>query len=921
MKIQGQEHEPDIYDAEDTGQEVLEEHCQPLKEASAEFDTHDLYRHLSSGQPEPVHVNSSKRTKSEGKLRVFVLPFTHVDPGWLKTFDAYTEDTNKILDNMHNFMTKNPAMKFMWAEFVFFEKWWSKQNDQVKKDVRELVRSGRLELASGSWVMTDEANAYFPVSVDNIVEGHQYLINEFGIHPSVIWSNDPFGYSNSVPYLFSQAGMKRTVINRIHHGLKTHLQGDIGIPFKWRQYFDLSGVSDVWTQVLPYTHYDILNSCGPNAGHCCEFDFKRMTHWSCPGPKPVPITDNNVASKANTLINELKTMSHMYEAPVLLMMHGDDFRFDMIEEWHQHHDNFMPLFDHINKGDQVNISFGTFTDYFNHLEEWYRSNNKEPPTLTGDFFPYRCALGDMWTGYFTTRPFYKRQGRYLHSLIRAADLLSYAARAKVDKDTIKSWNLVLQNARRTLSLFQHHDAITGTSKRHVMDDYSHLLYSASNETKELIEKAQSALSAHGFQMIEFPLNYTQISTKQAVSITSLSSAVLRVFNPLPYAIDDVITVRVDSRNVAVYQDNAPVEAQLEPYISNAQIAQNTYQLAFVARLLPLTTVSFVLKQEANPESTTIAKVFTVASQIDKWKGAMLPNPFAVTEIQPDKFRLTGKSLTTKHDPATGLITEMSTSNGESHKIANSFVAYKNSRGGAYLMRVADKPDPYITGDVARILVAGPVQQSIHLFTQNIYQTISAKNIRGSLANQLSMSVRIDIAKEYNTEVMMRFDVAMDKRADFSDSVGMQLLRRDHFDKLSVQANYYPMPSAAVMENDQQRITIASNLEHGVRFLDTGVEIGIDRMLAQDDGKGLGSSADSLPTDLKPVQMEFKIVLEKSRAAQTNEHFTAHSSAGHLAVQTVLYPPIVLAGVGKYKVSILFTCILKKNAFSSTLFRH
>lgn len=38
MRIQGQEHEPDIYDAEDTGQEVLEEHCQPLKEASAEFD-------------------------------------------------------------------------------------------------------------------------------------------------------------------------------------------------------------------------------------------------------------------------------------------------------------------------------------------------------------------------------------------------------------------------------------------------------------------------------------------------------------------------------------------------------------------------------------------------------------------------------------------------------------------------------------------------------------------------------------------------------------------------------------------------------------------------------------------------------------------------------------------------------------------
>ena len=36
----------------------------------------------------------------------------------------------------------------------------------------------------------------------------------------------------------------------------------------------------------------------------------------------------------------------------------------MIEEWHQHHDNFMPLFDHINKGDQVNIRLNFFLSLF-----------------------------------------------------------------------------------------------------------------------------------------------------------------------------------------------------------------------------------------------------------------------------------------------------------------------------------------------------------------------------------------------------------------------------------------------------------------------------------------------------------------------------------------------------------------------------
>uniref|UniRef100_A0A1I7X6A8 Glyco_hydro_38N domain-containing protein n=1 Tax=Heterorhabditis bacteriophora TaxID=37862 RepID=A0A1I7X6A8_HETBA len=120
---------------------------------------------------------------------------------------------------------------------------------------------------------------------------------EVGVKPSVLWSNDPFGYSNSVSYLFNQAGLKRAVINRIHYDIKKFLQERRAVPFKWRQYFDPSGTSDMLTQVLPYSHYDILNSCGPNPAYCCEFDFKRITHWSCPGQKPQPITPANVKAK------------------------------------------------------------------------------------------------------------------------------------------------------------------------------------------------------------------------------------------------------------------------------------------------------------------------------------------------------------------------------------------------------------------------------------------------------------------------------------------------------------------------------------------------------------------------------------------------------------------------------------------------
>lgn len=41
-----------------------------------------------------------------------------------------------------------------------------------------MISTGQLEIASGSWVMTDEANPYFAVSVDNIIEGQQFVLNE-----------------------------------------------------------------------------------------------------------------------------------------------------------------------------------------------------------------------------------------------------------------------------------------------------------------------------------------------------------------------------------------------------------------------------------------------------------------------------------------------------------------------------------------------------------------------------------------------------------------------------------------------------------------------------------------------------------------------------------------------------------------------
>jgi Alpha mannosidase middle domain len=132
--------------------------------------------------------------------------------------------------------------------------------------------------------------------------------------------------------------------------------------------------------------------------------------------------------------------------------------------------------------DRVNVFYSN-PDYYTEQKklEFTAPSPIEWPTKAGDFFPYSDCPHCFWTGYFTSRAAFKRFERVASSFLMAArqiDAMSLPDEQTLScKDTDSNPLFPLEDA---LGIAQHHDAISGTAKQHVADDYSKKLSGGMN---------------------------------------------------------------------------------------------------------------------------------------------------------------------------------------------------------------------------------------------------------------------------------------------------------------------------------------------------------------------------------------------------------------------------------------------------------
>lgn len=751
--------------------------------------------------------------------------------------------------------------------------------------------------------------------------GHQWCKNNLNYTPVTGWSIDPFGHGSTVPYLLSASGFKGTIIQRIHYAWKQWLAKTQNGDFVWTPNWQLPTPPDsslysppdtrggsLLTHNMPFDIYSIKHSCGPHPFICLNFDFRKIpgeyTEYSI---KAQFINDENIEQKADLLIEQYSRTASLYPHNVALIPLGDDFRYNKEREVEQQYTNYKRLIDYINQHKEryeTDISFGLPRDYFEAINE----RQGKFPSLKGDFFVYSDIFSEgrpaYWSGYYTTRPAYKLLSRELESNLRGLEILFTVAlnRAR-QSNNYNALRIFEKNyekmisARRNLGLFQHHDAITGTSKAQVMRDYGMRLFESLQDAVKLQESTIELLvqsevtNEHGFVLSELEREgFQKPSRKSAILVAAGNeSSDFVVYNSLAQERLEVVAIRTKVPNVEIRDGNGKLmEIQVNPVwnitdtldsiglpIGNGdaakiRVSESLFEVLFVTRLPALSLVTFSIKQ-TDVYKSRMATLYCNDCKDDEKKTA-----FEVRNQQPGDVQLENHIMRLLFDGQSGFLkTVTKKSMGKAIQCAIKFGAYRSAQfhSGAYLFKVdreqkspeEDVLEQY-SADVKILITSGPVASDVTaIYGPFLAHTVRIYNTKTALDRAIYIENDIDFEpppKNRETEMYMRIvtDIENGDVPEFhSDQNSFQYQRRVKVPSIGVEGNYFPITSAAFIQDERMRLTLMTTHAQGAASLEPGqLEVMVDRRTLYDDYRGMGEGV----VDSRLTRHNFWMLLEQ-----------------------------------------------------------
>ncbi|XP_078285445.1 lysosomal alpha-mannosidase [Rhinoraja longicauda] len=793
---------------------------------------------LGVGEPSPSCGYQACPAVNSRMLNVHLVPHTHDDVGWLKTVDQYyyggrmeiqRAGVQYILDSVIEQLQADPTKRFIYVEIAFFYRWWKQQTEATKKVVTQLVNEGRLEFVNGGWCMNDEATTHYSSIIDQMTLGFQFLNNTFGEcgRPRVAWHIDPFGHSREQASLFAQMGFDGFFFGRLDYQDKNAREYSREMELVWRGSVNLPKPSaDLFTGVLPNGYNPPLTLCWDVL--CSDEPIKDDKE----------LDEYNVNEKVSYFLQVARDQAKHYKTNHIIMTMGSDFQYLDANMWYK---NLDKLIKYVNaaqtSGSDVNVFYSTPSCYLHELNK----ANLSWSVKTDDFLPYADGPHQFWTGFYTSRPALKFYERMSNNFLQICNQLEVLASDQARQGPYGEGNSFV--LKRAMGVAQHHDAVSGTEKQHVADDYAKRLAQGWDSCQVLINNALSHLSR---SKQDFDI-CTNLNISVCPRIEETSNFTVTLYNPLARSVRTYVRLPVNGTHYIVTDpEGSSVLSQLVP-VSNFTVALRQgrgfagHELVFEAWVPPLGFSTY--RASRKPADSVIRRLV--------W-------PSIGFQDRPlDAIVIENEYLRVLFDKITGLISAIENRHQNfSLPVTQGFYWYSASMGnkdssqasGAYIFRPShDMPVP-----LSKLVNIYKIETELF---QEVYQNFTpwcsqvVRLYKRQKFVELEWTVGpIPVRDLIGKEVISRFDTPLNTAGLFyTDSNGREILKRRKNYRPTwqlnqtepVAGNYYPVNSRIYVKDEKTQLTVLTDRSQGGSSLSDGsLELMVHRRLLHDDHRGV-----------------------------------------------------------------------------------
>jgi lysosomal alpha-mannosidase len=418
-----------------------------------------------------------------------------------------------------------------------------------------------------------------------MTEGLRFVRENFGpeARPRVAWHIDPFGHSSEQAAIFARMGYDGFFFARIDYQDMEKRKNDSGMEMIWRgSPKNLGPESDIFTGVLFY-HYN------PPPNFC--FDTLRCSDDAL-------VTDPdlftyNLKEKLLQFMFYAKFQANTYRTKNIMLTMGSDFQWENAKSWYA---NLDILIDNINKNYSqfFNLFYSTPTRYL----EAVHAANLTWDVKTDDFFPYANNKHSYWTGFYTSRPALKGYVREMNSFLQTCRHFEQYVGGPGQS------GMTSDKLAQAMGVAQHHDAVSGTEKQHVADDYAMRLHIGQVQCQSIIGASlnkyvpKEGSGPLTWEFCEY-LNISVCPQSQSGSFNVL------IYNPLVHSRDVYVRVPVATRNLEVMDG----KGSMVPY-DIAEVTTATkevrgkkgdapYNLFFIASTQSLSYTTYFIRAAKN----------------------------------------------------------------------------------------------------------------------------------------------------------------------------------------------------------------------------------------------------------------------------------------------------------------------------------